>query len=213
MGREKLLSLTLCVMALGSIVVVSARIYHLKSMGTPTKPAVQVAFDWAALKRDTVIAGSAASPYSLIEFMDYQCPPCRAEWEDVQAFMKANGDRANYDARMLPLSFHEHAKGAAIAAMLARAEGKLSEVHGRLFTTADLSVANCKKICLEAGVSEKNWNAKAKAVGAKQLDADLKLADDLRVDATPTFFLVTPKHAVYRLTNLGQAKALIDAGR
>jgi protein-disulfide isomerase len=56
---------------------------------------------------------------TIVEFMDFQCPPCRAAWPHLKSILKSHplvGDRAV----MFPLRMHPLAFDAAVASVEAR---------------------------------------------------------------------------------------------
>jgi len=139
---------------------------------------------------------STNSAISMVEFADYECPACRQQYATLHRVV--NSPRSGGLAfRHRPLSIHPHAEGAARTAICAENQGKLREMHDRLFTT-------------DAWLSDTNWTREAIAVGitdtaafrecrssqatTDRLRADEALADSLYIQATPTFVALHSVH-------------------
>src|SRR5258708_135586 len=63
-----------------------------------------------------LIDGKPTAPFSLVEFSDYQCPPCRQQEPHLAKFMHQHGDKVRWLVRDLPLPMHPHAYDAACVA-------------------------------------------------------------------------------------------------
>ena len=133
----------------------------------------------------------------VIEFLDYQCPACRAV-APVVASAWENGT-ANIVIRHLPLErIHPLAREAAKAAVCAEWQGRLREAHDALLSEHDW-------------ISRQDWLGLAEAIGIGDLaqfadcldgegaearvDADLRVAASLGISSTPTF---VTERGVYR---------------
>ena len=142
---------------------------------------------------DTLHAGGGDDTRPIVvEFLDYQCPACRAvapavadAWEDGSATIVI---------RHLPLErIHPLARGAAKAVVCAEWQGRLREAHDALladgsWTTRQdwiglgeaIGVGELARFvdCLESGKAE------------ARVDGDVRLAADLGISSTPTFVTV-----------------------
>lgn len=163
-----------------------------------TKQAPNVAIP--QLKASTLLSGrsqfygSPKAPYTLVEFGDYECPPCRRVQPLVEAALKKYSGRVKLDFRELPLvQIHPHAEAAAVAAESGRTVGKFWVIHDRLYKV-DLSHPGIiLKALTSSGVG---LNVKAAQL---QLAQDAALERKLSVNATPSFFLCCPDGSVFRL--------------
>ncbi len=86
-------------------------------LGTPT--------DWSI--------GAQEAPVVLVEYGDYQCPPCAALHRSVTEVMERRGQQVRFVFRHYPIRRHVHEEGAAEAAEAAGAQGAFWAMHGRLF--------------------------------------------------------------------------------
>ena len=97
--------------------------------------------------------------------------------------------------RQFPLNFHPNAKTAAEASLAANAQGKFWEFHDAMFANQQaLDRASLEKYAEKAGLDvarfkkeldEGKWSA--------QVEADMKLAEDIGVSGTPTMLVGTKR--------------------
>jgi protein-disulfide isomerase len=137
---------------------------------------------------------------TVVEFADFQCPYCARVHEALVSLAAEYRGRMRMEFRHMPLQFHPMAMTAAEAAVAADAQGKFWAFYDQLFTR----------------LRENDWPGGVRALGRPQLDevaravgldmsayraaladhryrarvdADVKLASDVGVSGTPTFFL------------------------
>jgi protein-disulfide isomerase len=78
--------------------------------------------------------GPADSPFTLVEYGDYQCPDCGLLFGSLQTVQQDFGTRLRLVYRHYPLSgIHKQAQLAAEAAEAAGAQGRFWEMHDLLF--------------------------------------------------------------------------------
>ena len=147
---------------------------------------------------------AAAGAPIVVEFLDYQCPACKAVAPAVSEAWKKG--TATIVIRHLPLEeIHPLAREAALAVVCAERQGRLRAAHEALIGDGDW-------------VPLRDWLGMAEKVGIGDLarfaeclgghDAEQRLANDLQLAAalgiasTPTF--VTPQ-GIYRGTGGFQA--------
>ena len=187
---------------------------------TPTPAAIQTL---TVTNGNLPVLGSASAPVKIVEFSDYQCPFCGAA-EGTHAQLIAQfrtrdptyqpampGVVANYVNtskvalyfRDYPLSFHQNAMNAAVAARCANAQGKYWQMHDKLFETqAEWSnVADPSSIYAGYAVSLGMNNATfSSCYSAKQfsdqINADEQVGQQYGVQGTPGFFVIIPKNKV-----------------
>jgi protein-disulfide isomerase len=101
--------------------------------------------------------GPSHAPVVLLEYADYQCPPCQEAYRLLKQIVPAYGDKILWVHRHLPLR-HSHplAQRAAEAAEAAGAQGKFWEMHDRLFGAAgaleeDQLIEYAREIGLDVG--------------------------------------------------------------
>lgn len=127
---------------------------------------------------------------TIVEFVDFECPFCRREAEVLSSVLPAYGDRVRVVRKNVPLSFHEHARGAARAECCAEEQGRGDRVADALFRATDLSPEGCERVVREAGADMEAWRA---CMASRRPDVALERDhDDARasgVQALPTLFI------------------------
>ncbi len=169
-------------------------------------------------KPRTTIAMSGKEPFKgganakvvIHEFSDFQCPFCSRGKAVVDQIATEYGDKVKIVFRHMPLNFHPEAKPAAMASMCANKEGKFWEMHDALFDNQkELGAAKYKEWAAKIGL---NAEAFAKCYDSQEMaaavDADMKVAEDLGVNSTPTFFVNGQK--VAGALPFSQFKSMID---
>jgi protein-disulfide isomerase len=146
------------------------------------------------------VLGSPDAPVTLVEFTDYQCPFCKRfhdrTWPELKKKYIDTG-KVRYVVRDMPLSFHEQAEPAAIAARCAGAQGKFWPVHEALFNAQEtLSPAMIRKTALGFGVEAGEFDRCSKDPATRAaVDADASEAERIGVNGTPGFVLAEKKGA------------------
>jgi protein-disulfide isomerase len=142
------------------------------------------------------IRGNPDAPVTLEEFGDFQCPPCGKFSEFVEELLKEYNPRLRLVFRNFPLSGHEHAREAALAAEAAGLQGKFWEMHDTLYREQDtwskapnvreLFESYAGTIGLDVDQFKKDMDGDQ---ARERVDSDRALADFLGVKATPTLFI------------------------
>jgi len=142
------------------------------------------------------IRGNPDAPVTLEEFGDFQCPPCGKFSEFVEELLKEYNSRLRLVFRNFPLSGHEHAREAALAAEAAGLQGKFWEMHDTLYREQETwtKAPNVRELFESyAGTIGLNVDQFKKDVDGdkarERVDSDRALADFLGVKATPTLFI------------------------
>lgn len=135
--------------------------------------------------------GAANGLVTIIEVSDFQCPFCSR----VGPTLKKLQENFPNDLRIVwanqPLSFHDKAKGAAIAALAAHRQGKFWEMHDKLFANQQqLSDAQYEVWAKEIGLDVEKWKKdKADPAIAAQVDREQAAANATGARGTPAFFI------------------------
>jgi protein-disulfide isomerase len=135
--------------------------------------------------------GSNSAKVTLVEFGDFECPPCGKMWPIVEQALEPFGDRARYVFRQNPLTFHPRAWKAAEAALAAHAQGKFFPYAQILFANQNaLDVPSLKKYAREAGLDAKRFDADLDSGRfAADVAADKHAGQRAGVLGTPMFFI------------------------
>jgi protein-disulfide isomerase len=159
--------------------------------------AVRVLVEQPRLPRQTIaVAGSPArgnpaAPVTLVEFGDFECPPCGKLWNIVEEALKGREESVRYVFRQNPLAMHPFAAKAAEAALAAHAQGKFFAYANLLFTNQKaLDVASLKRWASEAGLDrarfENDLDSGRFAADVKQ---ELREGERYGVLGTPALFV------------------------
>jgi len=145
----------------------------------------------AIISGDAPSFGPASARVTIVEFSDFQCPYCAQASDTVKRIRENYSDKVRFVFRQFPLSFHEHAREAAEAALAAHAQGKFWQYHDHLFAhQSALGRGQLESYARELGLDlskfKKNLDAHAFNV---QIEADITLGRTAKVDGTPTMFI------------------------
>jgi len=139
---------------------------------------------------------NAHSKVTLVEFGDFQCPACGAEYPIITQLLDNYKGKINFVFRNFPLPQHQNAQAAAETAEAAGAQGKFFEMYDLLYTnqstwgeTTDpmkYFTTYAKSLHLDmkkftSDVTDKKY--------ANKIQADVNDGYAVSVNATPTFFL------------------------
>ena len=129
----------------------------------------------------------------IYEFTDLQCPYCNRASSTLDQLEEEYGDRIAIVSLAKPLPFHREAEPAARAALAAGKQGKFWEMRALLFENQRQMKGNPElfvKLANDLGLNIKKFERDMNDPAiAKQVKADLEMADKLGVSGTPTFFV------------------------
>lgn len=155
-----------------------------------------------SIESDDPFLGDVDAPVTIVEFSDYECPFCARHYEQshnqlIQEYVETGKVRLVY--KDFPLSFHENAVTAAIAAECAYDQGS-NEMY---FSMHDIIFE--KQIELSLAPSRDNllsWATEIEGLNVDLLEScidnnetiervnrDVQQATNVGVSATPSFFI------------------------
>lgn len=145
------------------------------------------------------VTGNKDANIVLVEYGDYQCPPCKAAYPIVKNLTTAYGDHVAFVFRNFPVSTsHPNARIAAGTAEAAGLQGKYQEMHDMLFEQQSAwSGASLKERDsvflgyaeqLGLDVNRFKTDIASDAVN-KKITFDAALGRQVGVTGTPAFFL------------------------
>jgi len=142
------------------------------------------------------IRGNPDAPVTLEEFADFQCPPCSQFAPFAEELLREYDSRLRIVFRNFPLSGHEHAREAALAAEAAGLQGKFWEMHDTLYREQEAwsKASNARELFESyAGTIGLNVDQFKKDMDGdkarERIDSDHALADSLGIKVTPTLFI------------------------
>ena len=181
-------AVTLLALTLGGMRVYE-RFFPAAAQVSPTPTPVE---EWRQYSLNGHRVGAVDAPVTIVEFSDYQCPYCSRAAAVVRAVGQRHANDVALVYRHMPLESHKYAMQAARASECAGTVNAFDEYHRLLFAQQD-------------SIGSKSWDAFAKEAGVRDLgrfarcladttrsaaiDADLRAAELLGVDATPTFLI------------------------
>jgi len=134
-------------------------------------------------------AGNADGDVTLVVFTDYACGFCRASVPDVDKLIRED-KRLKVVFRELPI-IAPQSRDAAIMALAAARQGKYDAFHHAMFQASSLDPSAIAAAAERAGVvTDGSADATAnEAVFQREIDANLALASQLQLNATPTWIV------------------------
>jgi protein-disulfide isomerase len=147
-----------------------------------------------AASADNPSRGPLNAPIVIHEFADFQCPFCQRVDKTLRELEKAYPNKLRFVWHDYPLSFHEHARAAAIVAREARAqkgEAGFWKMHELLFSSdAPLNEETLAKSAVALRLDPARLSA-ARTDGRfdSVLASDKALADDAGIRGTPAFVI------------------------
>jgi protein-disulfide isomerase len=172
----------------------------------PKRPPLSVADDRAPA------TGPKKASVTLVEWGDFQCPPCGAMSHVIEDVLRSHGDRVRFVFRQFPLSIHPNAWKAAEAALAANAQGRFFPYEHILFANQNsLDVASLKKYARDAGLDAKRFDHDLDSGRfAGDVASDKRRGTRAGVRGTPMFFIngVLGGDDVYTLEGM---RAALDA--
>lgn len=146
----------------------------------------------ALVPAGTQISGLATSTVTVLEFIDVECPGCRAFHPVIQQLRNEYGDRVRFAQRLFPLyEIHSHAKSAAIASVCAGKQGKYWEyVDAAVLNQQSLERADLVRYAEALKLNVATFDACLDdRVVANIVDAERKAGEKLGINSTPTLFV------------------------
>lgn len=186
---------------------------HLQHSGesAPMKAASEKALEEHLIRPDSHSTGDAASPVTLVEFGDFECPACGLAERTVQAVRARYGDRIRFVFRQFPLvQIHPYAETAAVASECAAEQGKFWQAYDKFYQEQDdLSEPALDRYAAELGLDTRQFDqCLTSDPPAARVKRDMDDGKALGIDRTPTFFL--GHQEMVGPPELGQLSLLID---
>lgn len=139
---------------------------------------------------------------TLVEYGDFECPYCGTFYPVLKQVKEKYGDKITFQFRHFPIiSAHPNAMIAHRAAEAAGKQGKFFEMHDLLYenqmrwsaqagTSQTAATSIVEGFAEQLGLNMEQFKTDAASSAINDLiQADVKAGQDLRVSATPTFFI------------------------
>jgi len=158
-------------------------------------PSVGVA-DMKVLADDDPFMGKEDASVTIVEFSDYECPFCARFYQQTLPLLKEEyikTGKVKLVYRDFPLSFHQQAEPAAIAANCAGEQDKYFEYHDKIFNSggvAGKSNTDYKKWAQELSLNVAQWEACTKDPARRQeIQKDMADGATVGIQGTPGFII------------------------
>jgi protein-disulfide isomerase len=153
----------------------------------PAPEVAKVSFDLAGRP----MKGNPNAKVTVVEFSDFQCPYCARAKEAVDELVKAYPNDVKVYFLHFPLSFHEQALPAAVAAQCANKQGKFWELHDKIFDNQRaLAVDQLMGWAKDVGLDVAAFETCMKDPEAeKMVRADMEQGEAAGVQGTPSFYV------------------------
>ncbi len=163
------------------------------------------------------LAGSATAAVTLEEFADFQCGSCATANPIMNEIKSLYGSRIKFVFRNYPLTMHDKAYDAAVAAEAAGMQGKFWDMQNQLFSnqkawaTAPTYKQLWKGYAEKIGLDTAKWETDTIGIAAKgRVDADLARGKAIGVSSTPTLY-VNGSAIQFTEMTVPALKTMIDA--
>lgn len=129
---------------------------------------------------------------TIVEYSEFQCPFCARVLPAVREVLTKYKGKVRWVVRDFPLSFHNRAKPAAVAAKCALRQGKYWEMYAALFASQNaLSDKDFSSYADRIKLDKSKWQACVDnpSDALAQIDANFRSGVKLGVTGTPAFFV------------------------
>lgn len=138
--------------------------------------------------RPALGAQPAEADVTIVEFLDFTCPICRAVYPTVREIAARYPERVRIVSRHFPI-LSTRSQTLAAAAECAYQQGKYWNMHDQLFQTAEDNVP-VADVARRSGLNMRAFNACVEtAETAAAVRADLQAAQAIGARGTPTFVI------------------------
>jgi protein-disulfide isomerase len=145
----------------------------------------------------TAAPRSGDGKVAVVEYLDLECPSCRAAYPGVEKLKTEYGDRVTFTVKHFPIPSHRNAELAAVAVEAAGAQGKRDEMFKLMFETQQewggqqtsqraAFVGFAQQLGLDTAQFEKGLDDSALR---ERVLAERTEGSKLGVQGTPTFFI------------------------
>jgi len=173
-------------------IVITALVIHQKFFPPVTDPEIRQVDNWQELELKGQRTGPVNAPVQIVEFFDYECPFCKNAQPAVNAIQEKYPTKVSIIREHFPLSGHQHAFEAAMAAECAALQNQFGSYHELLFTYQEqIGILPYDSLALEAGIQDIRWfkecleNEETSSIVQSGYD----LANELGLISIPTFLI------------------------
>jgi protein-disulfide isomerase len=135
--------------------------------------------------------GPAGAPVTIVEFGDFHCSYCERAQQTLARVQERYGDQVTLVFKHLPLRQHPDAPAAHAAAEAAHRQGRFWEMHDLLFADPrDLDREKLSGFARQLGLDVERFERDSASASVRErVEADLREAQQLGINGTPTFYV------------------------
>jgi protein-disulfide isomerase len=161
--------------------------------------------------RPITIHAAKTSRWRLIEYIDYDCPPCFQADSLISNTLNENPDLLTWDVVMFPLPIHKNAKSLAALMYLSAEKGFAREAHAELFESQRISM-ELRFNAISKLLDGKSTVRLKELAREKDREAEISFLNGkaIGVSGTPSIYLVSPDKMVFVVYNLNKLKSFIE---
>ena len=158
--------------------------------------------------------GANAPKITIVEYADFECTHCKAAVAVLDELVKKHPE-VRVVFKHFPLSFHTHARHAAIATEAAARQGKFWEMQAAVFSTQEmlsdeLILGHAKALGLDVQRFQKDL---ADPALAKKVDESRAEGLGYGIDATPAFLVEGRPYHLHRSVEGFEVRLRMEAAR
>lgn len=184
------------IITLAAVAVLVIAIVTMFAIRSATAPAAPTPSGGSALAADSHVLDEGDS-VTVVEFFDFECPPCAAFVPVVDELRAEFDGRVTYAMRYFPLPKHPNAVNAAIAAEAAARQGQFEAMASLLFArqadwsgVAESQAPLFREYADELGLDLAQFDADvADPAVLERIEQDVAAGVALGVQSTPSFFV------------------------
>jgi protein-disulfide isomerase/type II secretory pathway component PulC len=137
------------------------------------------------------VRGNPGAPITIIQYLDFESPHGKRSQPVLHQLLEDYAPLARLIVKDFPLSYHRHAREAALAAECARDQGSYWRYHDLLFQNQDnLDTSNLVDLAITLGLDTTKFEiCLANVRGAAAVNEDIEAANKLGLRSTPVFFV------------------------
>jgi protein-disulfide isomerase len=156
-------------------------------------PNLQPVDDKELVSENNTVLGFKDSRVTIVEFLDYNCPSCKAFSPVLQNLLEGNKNKLRVVLKHYPLvnlSGHESSFLAAQAVQAANKFDKAEQMHYALIQASDINRDFILTTAENSGINKEEFIAQLDSDEIKQeVEADLAATEKFQIRGTPTIFI------------------------
>ena len=131
-------------------------------------------------------------PITIVEYSEFQCPYCSKAFPAIKRVLTEYRGKISWTVRDFPLSFHDRARPAAVAAHCAGDQGKFWSLYTQIFDNqSELQDEHLKKYATKVVADKGKWEECVKNAAGKDaiINQNMESGMKVGVTGTPAFFI------------------------